>query len=82
MASGSGNALSYIENSYQYIEFYHFHFNPSRTYAFPIPHPKSLLNSILNMILFLIYFHSILKKYKSLKGAPFDIFKIPFGVTM
>ena len=35
------------------------------TYAFLIPHPKSLLKFILNMIMFLIYFGFILKKYRS-----------------
>ena len=34
-----------------------------RTYAFMIPHPKSLLKFIFSMIMFLIYFGSILKKY-------------------
>ena len=39
--------------------------NPQRTYAFLIPHPKSLLNFILSMIMFLIYFGFVLKKYRS-----------------
>ena len=36
-------------------------------------------NSFLSMIMFLIYFGSILKKYISFLGARFGIMKTPFG---